>query len=114
MSSTKNTKGNRKVVRAEYHAPERWFKIPDGLDLEDESVVENWYVRYGDLFIKYVGIEQEEEIESCMESESDYQRPTKFEIENADDFGIDYSDDEEEEEVSDTLGAEMNKLQILN
>ena len=37
-SSTKNTKDNRKVVAAKYYC-EGVFKIPDGIDLEDRSVV---------------------------------------------------------------------------
>jgi len=38
MSTTQNVKGNRKIVIVSY-TTESVFKIPDGLDLEDETVV---------------------------------------------------------------------------
>ena len=53
LKSTKNTKNNRLCVVVKYDIPEAVFKIPDGLDLEDKSVVKNWYVRYGELNICY-------------------------------------------------------------
>ena len=84
MSSiTKNTKGNRKVVRATYNI-EKVFKIPNNLDLEDESVVEYWGVKWGTLYIKYVGQEDVERIEDCFESEPDYKYATDEEIVDAD------------------------------
>ena len=97
--SSKNVKGNRKVVRAEYFPPSSVFKIPDGLDLEDNDIVERWYVKYDTLYIKYVGKEEEEEIEpehAACES-TDYKYPDDCLIEDADDHGIEYDDDDEEE-----------------
>ena len=99
MSSTKNTKENRKVLRANYYPPEHVFKIPNNLDLEDKSVIESWGVKWGKLYITYVGKEEQEVIEQVYESEVDYKFPENVEIVDADDCGyIDYSEDEEEEE----------------
>jgi hypothetical protein len=50
--STKNTKENRKVVVAE-HTMCLVYKIPDNLDLEDETIVKAYWVRYGTLYIEY-------------------------------------------------------------
>jgi len=50
MSSTKNVKGNLQVVVAT-SSTEAIFKIPDGLDLEDKTVVKSWCVQWGTLYI---------------------------------------------------------------
>ena len=92
---TKNRKGNRKIVRTEYSANHAVFKIPDGLDLEDSSVVEWWNVKYGTLRIKYVGKDKPEEIEWEWDPEPDY-KWGEDEIIDADDCDIEYSEDEEE------------------
>jgi len=102
MSSTSDTiniKGNRKVVCATYYAPESVFKIPDGLDLEDKSVVKFWGVKYNTLYIHYVD-GHEEELEPTLNAldSSDYKHPQETEIEDADDCSVDYSEDEDEED----------------
>ena len=102
MSSTtksnKNVKGDRKVVRAEYYAPESVFEIPDGLDLTDKTIVERWGVCRNTMYIKYVGKEEEEEIEPTWDAcERDFKHPAICEIEDADDVGFNYECDEEEE-----------------
>ena len=101
-SETINIKGNRKVIRATYYLPESIFKIPDGLDLEDKSIVKWWGVKYNTLHIHYVD-GREEEIEpyfdGCCHS-IDFKYPQETEIVDADDCGtIEYTDDEEDEEV---------------
>ena len=69
--NTKNTKDNRLCVVVEY-ALSAVFKIPDGLDLEDTSVVKGWYVKYGTLHIYYTD-GREEEIDWVYDlSEYDY------------------------------------------
>ena len=56
--STKNCDDDRKIVVSHLHSS-NLFKIPDGLDLEDKTKVEEWYVRYDELFIVYKnGVEQ--------------------------------------------------------
>ena len=109
MSSTtksnKNVKGDRKVVRAEYYAPESIFEIPDGLDLTDKTIVEKWYVCRNILHIKYVGKEEEEEIEPTWDAHIQGLEPYPeiCQIEDADDVGFDYECDEEEEEDMKTI-----------
>lgn len=98
MSSTINTKDNRKIVYVEYSAPASSFKIPDGLDLEDRKVVDQWWVRWNTLYIEYVDKEKEvEQIQPVDDYEDDRKRPVNAEIVDADDMGIEYSEDEEEE-----------------
>ena len=70
MSSTKNVKGNRQIVVATYTC-EAVFKIPDGLDLEDENVVSSWGTKYGTLYISNVNSDETLKIESEWEPEID-------------------------------------------
>ena len=96
MSSTKNTKQNRKVVRAVYSPPESIFEIPDGLDLVDKTVVEWWCVKYNTLEIKYVGVEDVVEIEpsrDACENERDFKYTEEASIEDADDVAYEYEED---------------------
>jgi len=102
--NTKNTKDNRKCVIVEYRHV-AVFKIPNDLDLEDESIVENWYVRYGTLHICYTNGEKKE-IEWLYEPNKgdDYKRGAgKYadgKIEDADDWfnESDYEDTDGEDE----------------
>lgn len=95
-ANTKNEKGNRKVVEVVYPGPVATFKIPDGLDLEDKSVVEAWWVKYGTLHILYVsGVE--EHIEWEYDPTPDFKRGEESII-DADYHGVEYSEDEEEPE----------------
>ena len=49
-----NVKGNRHGVVATFDGMcERVFKIPDGVDLEDKNQVEEWWVKWDCLNIKY-------------------------------------------------------------
>ena len=101
MSSTKNTKQNRKVVRAEYERPQSIFEIPDDLDLEDKSIVESWGVKWNTLRIKYVGVEGVVEIEptrDACESEGDFKYPSFAAIDDAENVCYEYEDDEDEDE----------------
>jgi len=93
-SETKNIKGNRKVVVANYFC-QGLFKIPDGLDLSDETVVKCWTVRYGTLYIYFVD-GREEEIETHVDTEPDWKYPD-CKIDDAEDYGVEYSEDEEED-----------------
>ena len=105
-SSTKNIKGNRKVVMVTLHSPEIIFKIPDGLDLEDKNVVEYWGHKWGKMYIKYVGKEEEEEIEAYEEGEVDYKYEQQIEIVDADEHCVDYSEDEEEDDEEEHICGE--------
>lgn len=95
--STKNTKGNRKVVTADYNFPKAIFKIPDGLDLQDKKVVKSWDVHGMYMNIHYVD-GREETIEwewDPTEERADWKYPD-IEIEDAEDWDFEYSDDDEE------------------
>jgi len=92
-----NVKGNRQVVQTSYtlHSV---FKIPDGLDLNGDTV-ERWWVKYGTLYIKYVGKEEVEEIEASWDAEDSCDfKYGQDEVLDADEVGFEYSEDEESDE----------------
>ena len=85
------------MVRAAYSGPEDYFKIPDGLDLADETVVKGWEVRWRELIIHYAD-GKEEHICAWNEIEVDEKRPQEAEIEKVEDCGMcvdPYESDEE-------------------
>ena len=86
-SSTKNTKDNRKVVRAIYEPQHAVFKIPDGIDLENKNVVNYWYVKWANLYICYVD-GREEEIEPVYDPEIDFKRPRDTDICYAEQYDV--------------------------
>ena len=118
----KNTKGNRKVLVARY-TEEAVYKLPNNLDLEDESVVKEYWVKWGELFISYTSLENWEKytnqpddeddfvqetslrnlpspewiqaIQLHYDCESDHECPYETEIENAEDWSVDYEQDED-------------------
>ena len=96
--STKNVKGNRKVVVAHFYSPWATYKIPDGLDLEDKNIVEAWCVKWGTLRILYTD-GREEEIDPEFDPEVDNNYPEDYSIEYAEDYSIAYEEDEEDSEV---------------
>jgi hypothetical protein len=100
MSSTKNTKVNRQVVRATFDVPESVFKIPDGLDLEDKTIVEYWYVRYNALILKYVNGEKISIDPTWINAEvdMDLKETETCEIVKAEEVGYEYSEDEDDDE----------------
>ena len=96
-NSTKNIKGDRKVLYVEYYCPWAVFKLPDGIDLDDDSVVKIYSVSGNMLYISYCD-GREEEITADEEAAphfNDYDA-TVTSIDHADDHDIRYSDDEEE------------------
>ena len=80
--SNKNVKGNRKVVTANY-CLKAVFKIPDGLDLEDKNVVEEWFV--DGQYFNIIYTNGRTEIINWEWDAND---------ENAEDYNIVYSEDE--------------------
>ena len=95
MSSTKNIKGNRQIIVASY-TTEAVFKIPDSLDLENENVVSCWGTKYGKLYISYVNSDEELEIDSEWDTEIDYKHSSEEVIADADEFNVEYEQDNEE------------------
>jgi len=103
--STKNCDGDRKIVVSHLHSS-NLFKIPDGLDLEDKTKVDEWYVRYDELFIVYKN-GQEQTIGVSQEQEANEKEP-KATIEDADSWCFEYDsfpsvpeDDDEEDDDED-------------
>ena len=102
-SSTKNIKDNRKVVVAKFYAPRIVFKIPDGIDLEDKTVVKKWWVRNGTLYINFVDGHNEEIDEEYSTGFEELDCVQETVIEDAEDWNVEYSQDEEEEEEDECL-----------
>jgi len=96
MSSTKNTKDNRHVVRVTY-LTESIFKIPDGLDLSDKSIVKEWFVKWDELHIRYVDGRKENFSPYSAASECE-NKDGDTELINADDIGCLHVYEEEDEE----------------
>jgi hypothetical protein len=119
--NTKNTKDNRKIVVASWNRPCSCFKIADNLDLEDTTIVEGWGVKWNELhityttkenYILYVGKEPKKDerygrvdedeltqsIQADMETEVDYKYADDQEIVDAEDYCIEYEEDDAEEE----------------
>ena len=97
-SSTKNTKDNRKCVVVTYYTSDATFKIPDGLDLEDKSVVRRWYVIDDTLHIYYTdGREEEIDVYEPYEISGEHDER----IEDAAEYGVAYTSDEDEDEDED-------------
>tara|TARA_R110001606_G_scaffold133796_4_gene269850 strand:- start:1024 stop:1380 length:357 start_codon:yes stop_codon:yes gene_type:complete len=98
-NSTKNTKGNRRVVTATYPPFTTVFKIPDNLDLEDKSVVKSWRVKYNQLYINFVsgmtGV-IEPYWDAC--DEANHKSPEDYRIEDAEEVGMCVDDDYPEDE----------------
>jgi seryl-tRNA synthetase len=104
---TKNVKGNRKAVITTYTL-QGIHMIPDGIDLEDKSVVESWGVKWGSLRIKYVGKEEVEVIDAWVDAEDSHDfKWGNTEIIDADDVDLEYSEDEETDEETDEKTDEV-------
>lgn len=89
---------NRQVVECEYKAF-AVFKVPIGVDLDDDKQVKKWWVRWNSLYIEFVDEtlnDGEPLVISGAEDEGTYKTPTEINIGNWDD----HFDDEEGEEVS--------------
>ena len=87
-----------KVVVAKFYAPRIVFKIPDGIDLEDKTVVKKWWVRNGTLYINFVDGHNEEIDEEYSTGFEELDCVQETVIEDAEDWNVEYSQDEEEEE----------------
>ena len=100
-SYTKNVKGNRQIVRGAYSAYQ-YFKIPDGLDLEDKTKVAEWGLDWDNLYIVLVDgtrIDTDPEPGGGDNFDIDLSggEPDETLIMDAAEFGIVYSEDNDEE-----------------
>lgn len=90
--STKSTPGAPKIVIAEYHVPERAWKIPFGVDLEDKTQVKDWWIKWEYLNIEYVD-GRKQAIDCDFETEEDLKYPVEQRIDDADVLFIDFNED---------------------
>jgi len=116
MSSTQNVKGNRKILLAQYEPSEGVFKIPDGVDLDDLTVVSEYDVFHDTLTINYVNGEKVKiKCDWGTEAGCKPDFVYKTTIENAADFDITYTEDEGDceecgKKVIDALNGKINAL----
>jgi hypothetical protein len=103
MSSTKNTKDNRQVVKATFYPPESVFEIPDGIDLEDETIVKWWEVKYNMLCICYVNGKLIQISPVWDGMDGDIKHPMDCEIISANDAGYEYDEDEDDEKIMEKI-----------
>ena len=96
VPSTKNTKNNRKVVYAKFEPLRATFKIPDGIDLDDKTVVKDWYVMHTTMYIWYQDGRKEEIRAEILQEPESY--PEEVRIDDAWEWDIEYSEDEEDED----------------
>lgn len=94
---------SKKVVVATY-SPQSVFKIPKNIDLEDESIVKDWGVKWDILYITLVKDDEELRIEPhyYANEQIDLKYATDTTIEDAEQW---FGEEEEEEE-------ELPKLNI--
>lgn len=97
-SDTINKKGHRMCVRATYNSYSI-FKIPDGVDLEDKSVVEEWYVKWDILHIKYASGKVAEIEPTWGEDEDDHKNPNETELLAAEEEGFEDEADKVDEDA---------------
>jgi len=90
-----------KVIRATYYPADSVFIIPKTIDIEDKSVVKDYWVRYDQLCIVFVDESKDmlciHAYRSASESQ-DFKYPMNLKIVDADEEDI--SDNEEEEQPS--------------
>jgi hypothetical protein len=98
QSSTINIRGQRKVVAIEYHK-EFAFKIPDGIDMEDKNVVQHYFVKWDKLHIVYTDKDKQPDIIEVdwKTYDDELNIPNDMRIADADEYGLEYSEDDEEE-----------------
>lgn len=92
---------SRKVLVASYCAEEH-FIIPKGLDLDDETVVEGYGVKWGTLYIDFVDGRQMQIKAKFSVNDNDFKRPDDTEIRDVDDYGYgeeDFDDEDEDEQI---------------
>jgi len=93
---------NKKVVVATMPVVEMYFKVPDGIDLEDKNVVEDYWYKYGSLHIKYVDKDDIETIEAYYEDDVEmasfgvFKYADNLEIKDNDECDVPYESDEED------------------
>jgi hypothetical protein len=78
-----NKKKKQRLI-VSYHV-EDCFRIPEGLDLNDTTVVSSWGVKWSTLYITYQSGKEEEIQSEGWAGEFDFKRPCDERIEDDDD-----------------------------
>jgi hypothetical protein len=90
----------------------QYTKFQTTFDLENKNIVEEWWVKYNILhisyideenYIKYTGVKPKDGdttqyIKADNEFAEDYKFPEDEEIMDAEDYSVNYSEDEEDED----------------
>ena len=99
---TLNRRDNRLLVEAEYIRSRYYFPLPDNEDLEDKTQVKAWDIIGDQLYIWYVGREDNPVvIERCDETEyeGEIKQVSLYNVEDTPDWiGNPYPQDEQDEE----------------
>ena len=113
ISETMNVKGHRKCVTVVYPPSYQYFKIPDGVDLNDLSVVREWFVRDDILNIHFKDSNKDSIFEQPHYTDIYGDDDKEERIEDIDEAGQedmyedeDQSDEEEEEEEDESSDEE--------
>ena len=80
------------------------YKVPKGLNLDDKTIVEKWWVENQQLYITYCDKDKIQIID-CAYEEIEVKYPSHSKIENVEDIGFDIGflyEDESEEEIDGT------------
>ena len=93
VSKTMSTPGSPKIVIAGYNAPERAWKIPFGVDLEDKTQVKDWWIKWEYLHIEYTDGRKESITDDFETTEDDLKYPTEQRIDDADELFLDFNED---------------------
>jgi len=97
MNTSANKFSKEKVVVATYTSY-AVFKIPKEFEnLDDKTIVEDWGVKWQTLYIKPVGKDWIE-IAPTLDCDSGSMKRPECKMEDRSDWGIDDSEDEEEEQ----------------
>jgi hypothetical protein len=91
MNATTKMMKNMKCLVAEYRQTTT-FKLPLGLDLENKNIVEEYWVKWNTLTIKLEN--GETLIIAGSDCEDDKKHPEETRLEDAEDWGIEYDEDE--------------------
>jgi hypothetical protein len=108
----------QKVLIAHYQPKQQKFRVPKGLDLEDKSKVEGYWIQWGELHVKcvdgkYKHIKPDyefsddekrpcvEDIQSDSEDDEDHDSNVEDEEEDEKDEDEDEKDDEDEQDEED-------------
>ena len=87
----------QKVLIAYYQPKQQKFRIPKGLDLEDKTKVEEYWIKFGELHIRFVDGKYKH-IKPYYEFYDDEKRPCEEDIQSDSEDDEDHDSNVEDEE----------------